>query len=63
MKIRWHYLLQVTSDQLSVKKYSYNNSFETILHEDVTYSVEVENITVGESRDILNKADIRFQKK
>ena len=53
MKIQWHYLLQLTSHELNVTKSSWITRFESILDEDVPYSIVVENITVEETRDIF----------
>ena len=52
MKIQWHYLLLPTIHELNVKN-QLNNSFESILDEDVPYSIVVENITAEETRDMF----------
>ena len=52
MKIQWHYLLLPTIHELNVKN-QLNNSFESILDEDVPYSIVLENITAEETRDMF----------
>ena len=54
MKIQWHYLLAPTNHpRIKCEKTQLNNSFESILDEDVPYSIVVENITAEVTRDMF----------
>ena len=60
MNIQWHYLLLSTIYEWNVKKTQINNSFESILDEDVPYSIVVKNITAEETRDMFKAFAIHF---
>ena len=53
MNIQWHYLLLSTIYEWNVKKTQINNSFESILDEDVPYSIVAKNITAEETKDMF----------
>ena len=46
-------LAPTNQTRIECEKIQLNNSFESLLKKDVQYSVIVENITVGETRDML----------
>ena len=60
VKIQWHYLLLLTIHEFNVKKTQLNNSFQSILDEDVPFSIVVENVTAEETRDMLKAFAMLF---
>ena len=60
MIIKWHYLLLPTIHEWNVKKTQINNTFESILDEDIPYSIVVKNITAEETRDMFKAFAMDF---
>ena len=60
VKIQWHCLLLLTIHEFNVKKTQLNNSFQSILDEDVPFSIVVENVTAEETRDMLKAFAMLF---